>query len=184
MKIIIKMGDKPDLVIRLDARKTMDGNIIIQDHPYMDIILSPKNKKIMALSKVLMDDRSYYTQNRFFDYLYKRGVIDPASVQGSNIFASLEAAIPEKLPDGPDPVEAILFSIFKYFREEAPSWAEEEKLKKDQEEYLLDPDEEDSTELGEIPQKPKQGSIGTSAYSINKHYNIAYLGEGKNKEKK
>ena len=84
------MGDKPDLVIRLDARKTMDGNIIIQDHPYMDIILSPKNKKIMALSKVLMDDRSYYTQNRFFDYLYKRGVIDPASVQGSNIFASLE----------------------------------------------------------------------------------------------
>ena len=49
MKIVIKMGDKPDLVIRLDARKTMDGNIIIQDHPYMDVIISPKNKKIMAL---------------------------------------------------------------------------------------------------------------------------------------
>ena len=31
MKIIIRLRDKPDLVIRLDARKTMDGNILIQD---------------------------------------------------------------------------------------------------------------------------------------------------------
>jgi hypothetical protein len=182
MKIIIRLKDKPDLVIRLDARKTLDGNILIQDHPYMDIILSPKTKKIIALSKVLMDDRSYYTQNRFFDYLYKRGVIDSSTIQGSNIYAALEATIPEKLPDGPEPLEVILFAIFKYFREEAPSWEHEEKMKKDQEEYLLDPDSEESTELGEIPQKAKQGSIGTSAYSVNKHYNIAYLGERKEKK--
>jgi hypothetical protein len=184
MKIVIHLRGKPDLVIRLDARKTMDGNILIQDHPYMDIIISPKTKKIMALSKVLMDDRSYYTQSKFFDYLYKRGVIDPSTVQASNIYASLEATIPEQLPEGPDPIEVVLFSIFKYFREEAPTWAAEEKLKHDQEEYLLGPDDEHSTELGEIPQKARQGSIGTSAYSINKHYNIAYLGEGKDKEKK
>jgi hypothetical protein len=184
MKITIKLRDKPDLIIRLDARKTMDGNILIQDHPYMDIIVSPKTNKIIALSKVLMDDRSYYTQNKFFDYLYKRGVINASTIQGGNIYCSLEATIPQQLPEGPDPIEVVLFSIFKYFREEAPSWAEEERLKKDQDEHLLNPDKEDSTELGEVPQKPKQGSIGTSAYSINKHYNIAYLGEGKNKEKK
>ena len=182
MKITIKLKDKPDLVIRLDARKTLDGNLIIQDHPYMDIVISAKNKKIMALSKVLMDDRSYYTQNRFFDYLYKRGVIDPSTIQASNIHSSLEATIPEKLPDGPDPIEVILFCIFKYFREEAPAWAEEEKLKKGQEEHLLEPDKEHSTELGEIPQEPEQGSIGTSAYALNKHYNIAYLGEQKQKK--
>lgn len=183
MKIVIKLRDKPDLVIRLDARKTLDGNILIQDHPYMDIIISPKNKKILALSKVLMDDRSYYTQNRFFDYLYKRGVIDAATVQGSNIYASLEATIPDPLPDGPDPVEVILFCIFKYFREESPSWEREEELKREQEDSMFEPDEDRSTELGEVPEKPKQGGIGTSAYSINKSYNIAYLGEGKNKKK-
>jgi hypothetical protein len=183
MKIVIRLRDKPDLVIRLDARKTLDGNILIQDHPYMDIILSPKNKKILTLSKVLMDDRSYYTQNRFFDYLYKRGVIDASTVQGSNIYASLEATIPDSLPDGPDPVEVILFCIFKYFREESPSWEREEELKREQEDSMFEPDEEHSTELGEVPEKSKQGGIGTSAYSINKSYNIAYLGEGKNKKK-
>lgn len=184
MKIVIKLRDKPDLVIRLDARKTMDGNILIQDHPYMDIVISPKTNKILALSKVLMDDRSYYTQSKFFDYLYKRGIIDASTIQGGNIHSSLEATLPKQLPDGPDPIEVVLYTIFKYFREEAPSWEEEEKLKNDQEEYLLNPDDEHSTELGEIPQKPKQGSIGTSAYSINKHYNIAYLGEGKDKQRK
>jgi hypothetical protein len=183
MNIVIRLNNQPDMVIRLDARRTLDGNLIIQDHPYMDIIISPKTSKIMALSKVLMDDRSYYTQNKFFDYLYKRGAIDPSTVQASNIYASLEATIPEKLPDGPDPIEVILFCIFKYFREEQPSWEHEENLKKGQEEYILNPDEDDSTELGEVPQKAKQGAIGTSAYSINKHYNIAYLGEGKNKKK-
>jgi len=184
MKIVIRLPEQPDVVIRLDARKTLDGNILIQDHPYMDLILSPKNNKIIALSKVLMDDRAYYTQSKFFDYLYKRGVIDASTVQAGNIYASLEATIPEKQPDGPEPIEVILFCIFKYFREEAPTWAEEERLKKDQEDYLLNPDDENSTEAGEIPQKSRQGSIGTSAYSINKHYNIAYLGEGKDKEKK
>jgi hypothetical protein len=48
--------------------------------------------------------------------------------------------------------------------------------------HYSDPEEEDSTELGEVPQKARQGSIGTAAYSINKHYNIAYLGEGKDKK--
>ena len=55
MNIVIKIKDKPDIVIRLDARRTLDGNILIQDHPQMDIILSPKNKKNLALSKILME---------------------------------------------------------------------------------------------------------------------------------
>jgi hypothetical protein len=182
MNIVIKLGNQPDMTIRLDARRTLDGNLLIQDHPYMDIVISPKTKKILALSKVLMDDRSYFTQNRFFDYLYKRGVIDASTIQASNIYASLEATIPEAQPDGPDPIEVILFCMFKYFREQQPSWKREEELKHDQEEHLLNPDSEDSTELGEVPQKAKQGAIGTSAYSVNKHYNIAYLGERKEKK--
>ena len=46
MNIVIKIKDKPDIVIRLDARRTLDGNILIQDHPHMDIILSPKILRI------------------------------------------------------------------------------------------------------------------------------------------
>jgi hypothetical protein len=65
---------------------------------------------------------------------------------------------------------------------ERPSFEYEKAMRKEQDNYLTNPDEEDSTELGEVPQKARQGSIGTAAYSINKHYNIAYLGEQKEKK--
>lgn len=170
--------------IKLDIRKTLDGNLIIQDHPYIDVIVSPKTNKILALSKVDMDDKTYYTQNKFFDFLYKRGVIDPSSIQAGNIYASMEAVLPQRLEGGPDPLSVLLFTITLFIEQERPSFEYEERMKQVQDDELTDPDVENSTELGEVPHKPRKGSIGTAAYSINKHYNIAYLGEGKDKEKK
>lgn len=189
MSINIKIKEleeeKPESVqIKLDIRKTLDGNLIIQDHPYIDIIISPEKNKILALSKVDMDDKTYYTQNKFFDFLYKRGVIDPSSIQAGNIYASMEAVLPQRKEGGPDPLSVLLFSITLFIEQERPSFEFEEKMKQIQDDEITEPDVEDSTELGEVPHKPRKGSIGTAAYSINKHYNIAYLGEGKDKEKK
>ena len=65
---------------------------------------------------------------------------------------------------------------------ERPSFEYEKAMRQAQDDYLTDPDGEESTELGEVPQKSRQGSIGTAAYSINKYYNIAYLGEQKEKK--
>ena len=171
----------PKTKVRLDIRKTLDGNFIIQDHPYIDIIISPSKSKILALSTIAMDDKVYYTQNKYFDFLYKRGVIDPASIQAGNIYASMEAAIPQTT-EKVDPVEVIIFSTALFMDKERPSFEYEKAMRKMQDDYLTDPSEEDTTELGEVPQKPRQGSIGTAAYSINKNYNIAYLGERKNKK--
>ena len=78
--------------------------------------------------------------------------------------------------------DSFTYKVLEEFQEEELMWKREEELKHDQEEHLLNPDSEDSTELGEVPQKAKQGAIGTSAYSVNKHYNIAYLGERKEKK--
>jgi hypothetical protein len=171
----------PKTKVRLDIRKTLDGNFIIQDHPYIDIIISPSKKKILALSTIAMDDKVYYIQNKYFDFLYKRGVIDPSTVQAGNIYASMEAAIPQTT-EKVDPVEVVIFSTAMFMDTERPSFEYEKAMRKAQDDYLTDPTEEDSTELGEVPQKPRQGSIGTAAYSINKNYNIAYLGERKNKK--
>ena len=171
----------PKTKVRLDIRKTLDGNFIIQDHPYIDIIISPSKKKILALSTIAMDDKVYYTQNKYFDFLYKRGVIDPSTVQAGNIYASMEAAIPDT-QEKVDPVEVIIFSTAMFMDKERPSFEYEKAMRKAQDDYLTDPTDQDSTELGEVPQKPRQGSIGTAAYSINKNYNIAYLGERKNKK--
>jgi hypothetical protein len=176
-------GEKeiPKTKVRLDIRKTLDGNYIIQDHPYIDIILSPSKSKILALSTIAMDDKVYYTQNKYFDFLYKRGVIDPSTVQAGNIYASMEAAIPQT-QEKVDPIEVIIFTTAMFMDNERPSFEYEKAMRKAQDDYLTDPTEEDSTELGEVPQKARQGSIGTAAYSINKNYNIAYLGERKNKK--
>ena len=171
----------PKTKVRLDIRKTLDGNFIIQDHPYIDIIISPSKKKILALSTIAMDDKVYYTQNKYFDFLYKRGVIDPSTVQAGNIYASMEAAIPDT-QEKVDPVEVIIFSTAMFMDKERPSFEYEKAMRKAQDDYLTDPTDQDSTELGEVPQKARQGSIGTAAYSINKNYNIAYLGERKTKK--
>ena len=34
----------PKTKVRLNIRKTLDGNFIIQDHPYIDIIISNEKK--------------------------------------------------------------------------------------------------------------------------------------------
>ena len=171
----------PKTKVRLDIRKTLDGNFIIQDHPYIDIIISPAKNKILALSTIAMDDKVYYTQNKYFDFLYKRGVIDPASIQAGNIYASMEAAIPQTT-EKVDPIEVIIFATAMFMDHERPSFEYEKAMRKMQDDYLTNPSEEDTTELGEVPQKARQGSIGTAAYSINKNYNIAYLGERKTKK--
>ena len=173
--------EKPDARVRLNIRKTLDGNIIIQDHPYIDIIISPSKNKILALSTIAMDDKVYYIQNKFFDFLYKRGVIDPSTIQAGNIYASMEASIPET-QEKIDPIEVVIFSIAIFMDKERPLFEYEKEMRKAQDEYVTEPSDQDSTELGEVPQKSRQGSIGTAAYSINKNYNIAYLGEQKEKK--
>ena len=51
MTIKVKVENPIDARIKLKARKTLDGNILILDHPEIDIVLAPKKKKVLALSK-------------------------------------------------------------------------------------------------------------------------------------
>jgi len=51
MTIKVTLENPVDARIKLQARRTLDGNILILDHPDIDIVLSPKNKKVLALSK-------------------------------------------------------------------------------------------------------------------------------------
>ena len=96
--------EPPKTKVKLDIRKTLDGNIIIQDHPYIDIIISPSKSKIIALSTIAMDDKVYYTQNKYFDFLYKRGVIDPSTsiLNGGAPNNSLPQIRKDGLPDYPE----------------------------------------------------------------------------------
>ena len=95
--------------ILLNARKTIDGNIIVRDHPEIDILIIAKSNKVVALPKEQMDDEVYEAQNRLFKHLLQRGVIDYSTVQSGNLFMSMEAQIPEA--DSGDKIQFALYAI-------------------------------------------------------------------------
>ena len=105
-------------------------------------------------------DVVYDAQNKLFSYLIKKGTIVPDSVQGGPILGSMEAKFyKEEAPEGLSTPQIILFMIQKFIEEEAPYYTsriahEEEDLRR-----LYDPSDENSTELGEVPQAAEKGSI-------------------------
>ena len=111
MSINITVEPSIDAVVELKARKSLDGDIMIFDHPEIDIVVSGKKNKILALSKEQYGDHVYATQSRFFEFLSKKGVIDTASIRGGNIYGSLEGMLLESVnPEESDSVQSAIYS--------------------------------------------------------------------------
>lgn len=143
----------------LNARRSLDGNIMIFDHIDIDIVYMPSKKKLTTFSKNAMSDSVYAAQNRMFDYLQKSGVVLPETIRGGNVYGSMEAIVPESTGDL-DETKVMMLSLSKFLEEEKPYFMYEKKLDDEETERITEPEEEDSTELGEVPQAAKKGSIG------------------------
>ena len=74
--------------IKLNARRTLDGNVMIFDHRDIDIVLMPEKRKIVAFAKQIFGDEVYNAQDRLFSFLRRKGVIEYDSIQGGNIYSS------------------------------------------------------------------------------------------------
>ena len=159
-QVVLRVGEerKPQATVLLNARKSIDGNIMIFDHQDIDIVLVPRNKKIVTFSKgrKVTSDKVYKTQNRLFEFLSKKGVIAHDSIQGGNVYGSVEAKLLESIDEKINPFHVALFLIESFMKEERPYFVDEFE---EEEEYLLNPSDEDSTELGEIPHEEKKGSL-------------------------
>ena len=111
----IKVKVKPPgahATISLNARKSLDGNILIFDHDIMDIVIMPEKMKIITFPKNTMGDHVYNAQDRLFDFLGKKGVILLDSVQGGNIYGSMEAKYPETAQSQEkNPVQTVLYTV-------------------------------------------------------------------------
>jgi hypothetical protein len=170
--------DKPDAVVELKARKTMAGDIMIFDHPDIDIMVSPSKNKIFALSKDRYGDHIYATQSRLFEWLRRHGIVDPSKTRGGNVFGSLESTmlIPEeKQKDKVSPVDVAVYSIAKFLHEEAPSVRAYKEYENNFDKLLTEPSDEDTTRLGKIPHEPRQGTNNTypgstAAYGLVGYY--------------
>lgn len=159
-----KVEDTPEdkdntLQIKLKVRKTMDGHLVIRDHIDIDIVIDPENKTIITFPKNEMSDEAYQTQNNYFNFLAEKGVIDRTSVQGGNVFASIQAEYPDPIDEGISPTQLVLLSTYHFMEEERPRFEAEERYDDEIEDWYTEPTPEDSTALGEVPEKAEKGSI-------------------------
>lgn len=169
-----KVKDTPKKKVQIAIRKTLDGNLIIQDHQSMNIIIMPSKGKILAMPKSEFNQDCYTDQDQMFQYLTTAGVVAPDSIIGGNIYGSLQATFPtEKLGDE-DPLEVVILNITNFLNKDKSEYAVRKKFIDDLERELLDPDAEDSTELGEIPQEKFKGSIPLYGFPSRGIYRYNY----------
>lgn len=131
--------------IKLNARSTLDGNIIIFDHKYIDIVLMPKAGKITTFPKEELTDDVYETEMRFFRYLIDNGIIDPLTVQSGSAFMSMEGTIPQS-DTFKNPNQLAMLAIYKFIEEERPFFEYITKTEEWEEERLAEPADEETTE--------------------------------------
>jgi hypothetical protein len=157
---------KIDLVIR----RTMDGDYMIMDHTDIDIIVMPKKMKVVAFPKELMSDLVYATETRMFKYLASKGLIEIDSVQGGSIYGSLQARMLKG--ESFDTTKMTILNLQKWIDEERPYFEFVEKFEDMVIDRFVDPSDEESTELGEIPHQDVKGSAPSRGG--NAHHWMSY----------
>jgi len=179
MAITIRVGEEANrklVTLEMDIRKSLNGDLMIFDHGDMDIVLSASKNKVVAFPKEIMSDYVYGAQNRLFTYLRKRGVVIPESIQAGSFYGSFEATMETPKSETMSAAKMALLSISNFITEERPYFEATEAIISMTDDEFIDPDKENSTELGEVPQSATQGSIRTGfirdPYSLNYMYTM------------
>ena len=163
-------GRKGEYVFKLNARKTLEDNIVVRDHPDIDIVIMPASRKVVAFPKENMCEEVYQTQHKFFDFLMKRGVIITDSVQGGNVYGSLEAKIPTN--EDINAPKMTLMVVAKFIESEKPYFEYLEAFEDMQEERFTKPNEDESSEYD--PERHAQTKGSMRPMYIRNPYGISY----------
>jgi len=167
--ISIKVGG-PQATVELQARRTLEGHLLIMDHELIDIVLLPENSKVVTFPKNDAAKDAYNTQARFFQFLADKGIVVRESVQGGNIFSSLEGEIPES--KNVNSFQAAVYVISEFLADESDASKAAEKYERNLEKYFVEPNDVDTTELGEIPQRAEKGAMVPGYYYIPLRYKM------------
>ena len=141
----------------MNIRKALNGDLLVFDHADIDIVLMVEKKKLVAFPKDLMSEVVYGAESRLMEWMRKNGIIEYDSIQGGNVYGSLEGKIHESKER--DPIKSTVYQLSEWIKSETPS----SKMKKGHDDMMqdaqLEPDEENHTELGEVPHAEEKGSI-------------------------
>ena len=161
LTVELKGEEKETLNYQLKLRSALNGDLIILDHKDIDIVIQPENSKVVAFAKEILSDQVYGAESRLLEFLRKQGIVEYDSIQGGNIYGSLEGKIMESQTY--DPVKATILNIAEWMKSEEPYMAGVSAYEEMEDDALLNPDAEHSTPLGEVPQAEEKGSINQNA---------------------
>ena len=176
--VLIKVVNEDEVLasFSLKAKRTLDGNIIIFDHDDIDIVLRPEQKKIVTFKKDDVNgDIAYGASDRMFKYLASKGIVNIDTVQGGGTIDSFEVAIPETNLEVP--IKLIMLTLAKWIEKERPYFEYGDDYEDMMRDRLLEPDDEEATELGEVPHDKSKGSIVPGYY--RSPYWMSYILEQK-----
>jgi hypothetical protein len=159
--IKIKIGG-PQATVQLYARKALDGSLLIMDHRKIDIAVVPEGMKIVTFPKDNATEDVYDYQNRLLELLADKGIVDRSTIQGGNIFRSLEGVIYESKEV--NSMQAAVYVISEFIHTEAEHEKIADQYEKELEDMYTHPDDRNTTELGEVPQYAQKGSMRPGYY--------------------
>ena len=152
----------PEATVELKARRALDGSLLIMDHQKIDIAIVPETMKISTFPKSTTSEDVYDFQNRLLELLADHGIVDRSSIQGGNVFRSLEGMLFEN--DQVNPLQAATYIIAEFIQTEARHEQIADQYEKELEDMYTHPSDRDSTEYGEVPQYGEKGSMRPGYY--------------------
>jgi hypothetical protein len=159
--IKIRIGG-PHATVELNARRALDGSLLIMDHKKIDIAVIPESMKITVFPKHTTSEDVYDFQSRLLELLAARGILDRGSIQGGNIFRSLEGVLYEN--EEVNPLQAAVFVISEFLSDEARHEAVADRYEKELEKMYTHPDDRGTTEFDEVPQSSERGTMRPGYY--------------------
>lgn len=155
--IKIEIVEKDEINFKLMTRSALNGDIMILDHKDIDIVLKQDEGKILTFAKEVISDYTYGAEARLLEYLRSRGVLEYDSIQGGNIYGSLEGKIMKS--ENQEANKVVLKNISEWMTTEESYLKGTTAYDDMSDDHLLSPDGEYSTELGEVPAEERKGSI-------------------------
>ena len=162
-KLIATVQSVKPVKITLNARRTLEGNILILDHVDIDIVVNPAFKKIVAFPKPTINtDRIYESQQRLFEFLANEGIVEREKVQGGMLQNTMECKYPEKSVYAGDTTEVTLLAIDKFLKKELGYMDHVKAYDDRQIKKYTEPSK--YTDLGDIEVKPPTSAVKQISY--------------------
>jgi len=122
----------------------------------------PEQMKVVTFPKTTATEDVYDYQNKLLELLADKGIVDRSSIQGGNIFRSLEGALFEN--EQLNALQAAVYIIAEFLDYESHHEKIADRYEKELEDMYTRPADRDSTEYGEVPQYAEKGSMRPGYY--------------------